>query len=70
MKKITQQVSFDDPYYFSRVLSQFMGLSSRQLGTVDKSPTQAGGAVNSPEARLNRLGAGDEWVTNSFSSSP
>jgi AraC family transcriptional regulator, arabinose operon regulatory protein len=36
VKEIAQQVGFEDPYHFSRVFSQFIGLSPRQFRTVDK----------------------------------
>ncbi len=36
VKEISQQVGFEDPYHFSRVFSQFIGLSPRQFRTAEK----------------------------------
>ena len=36
VKEIAHQMGFEDPYHFSRVFSQFIGLSPRQFRTTEK----------------------------------
>ncbi|MDO1449286.1 AraC family transcriptional regulator [Rhodocytophaga aerolata] len=36
VKEIAHQIGFDDPYHFSRVFSQFIGLSPQQFRTTEK----------------------------------
>jgi AraC family transcriptional regulator of arabinose operon len=36
VKEIAHQIGFDDPYHFSRVFSQFIGLSPQQFRTIEK----------------------------------
>jgi AraC-like DNA-binding protein len=36
VKEIAHQIGFDDQYHFSRVFSQFIGLSPQQFRTTEK----------------------------------